>query len=109
MKICPNHEGAFDCNPFCRICGGNQEYKSNGYLPCKRFAYCGDMVDEDIYEEELGFCIECSHLYFDHKIDPFTLEETTLECEGQHEWLGPPLYTTTYCSYCGVDKGNEEQ
>jgi hypothetical protein len=24
--ICPNHEGAFDCTPFCPICEGDQEY-----------------------------------------------------------------------------------
>lgn len=23
--VCPNHDGAFDCNPFCRLCEGNQE------------------------------------------------------------------------------------
>lgn len=23
---CPNHEGAFDCTPFCNICEGEQEY-----------------------------------------------------------------------------------
>ena len=23
---CPNHEGAYDCTPFCAICEGNQEY-----------------------------------------------------------------------------------
>lgn len=23
---CPNHEGAFDCNPFCPLCEGEQEY-----------------------------------------------------------------------------------
>jgi hypothetical protein len=22
---CPNHNGSFDCNPFCRLCEGNQE------------------------------------------------------------------------------------
>ncbi len=22
---CPNHNGNFDCNPFCRLCEGNQE------------------------------------------------------------------------------------
>jgi hypothetical protein len=26
MAECPNHEGNFDCNPFCRLCEGNQEY-----------------------------------------------------------------------------------
>jgi hypothetical protein len=25
-KECPNHEGAFDCTPFCEVCGGEQEY-----------------------------------------------------------------------------------
>lgn len=22
---CPNHEGAFDCTPFCSVCEGEQE------------------------------------------------------------------------------------
>lgn len=22
---CPNHEGNFDCTPFCKICEGEQE------------------------------------------------------------------------------------
>jgi hypothetical protein len=25
MKECPNHQGAFDCTPFCALCEGNQE------------------------------------------------------------------------------------
>jgi hypothetical protein len=25
MTECPNHEGNFDCTPFCRLCEGNQE------------------------------------------------------------------------------------
>lgn len=28
---CPNHDGGFDCTPFCRICEGNQGY----CLTCK--------------------------------------------------------------------------
>lgn len=28
---CPNHDGNFDCTPFCALCGGEQEYTpSNG-------------------------------------------------------------------------------
>lgn len=27
MEVCPNHEGGFDCTPFCDICEGNQEYE----------------------------------------------------------------------------------
>lgn len=26
MIECPNHEGNFDCTPFCQLCEGNQEY-----------------------------------------------------------------------------------
>ena len=26
MTECPNHGGDFDCNPFCPVCEGNQEY-----------------------------------------------------------------------------------
>lgn len=25
MKPCPAHEGAYDCNPFCALCEGEQE------------------------------------------------------------------------------------
>jgi hypothetical protein len=24
--VCPNHEGSFDCNPFCAKCEGEQEF-----------------------------------------------------------------------------------
>lgn len=75
MKVCPNHDGNYDCNPFCRICEGNQEYESNGYLPCQRFGECGEYVEEDIWHEELGFCLDCSNLYWNHKLNPYTLEE----------------------------------
>ena len=77
MKVCPNHNGSFDCNPFCRICEGNQEYESNGYLPCNRFAYCGTQVEEDVWFEELGFCMPCQEMYFNHELDLFTLERIT--------------------------------
>ena len=26
---CPNHGGSFDCNPFCDLCEGEQEYTPN--------------------------------------------------------------------------------
>lgn len=28
--VCPEHNGAFDCNSFCSTCEGNQEYCPNG-------------------------------------------------------------------------------
>lgn len=27
---CPNHEGSFDCSPFCELCEGKQEYERQG-------------------------------------------------------------------------------
>ena len=51
-----------------------QEYESNGYLPCNRFGECGTYVEEDIWHEETGFCVDCSHLYFDQQLNPYTLE-----------------------------------
>jgi hypothetical protein len=24
---CPEHEGAFDCTPFCNVCSGEQEFE----------------------------------------------------------------------------------
>lgn len=74
MRECPNASGGYDCNPFCRICEGNQEYEFTGYLPCHRFAYCGTQVEENIWHEELGFCQPCQELYFDHQLDIVTLE-----------------------------------
>jgi hypothetical protein len=38
--ICPNHEGAFDCNPFCAKCEGEQEY----CFPCERKAQLDEAV-----------------------------------------------------------------
>lgn len=32
MAECPNHLGAFDCTPFCEVCGGVQEVQGNIYL-----------------------------------------------------------------------------
>jgi len=29
LVICPNHEGNFDCTPFCALCEGDQEFYSN--------------------------------------------------------------------------------
>jgi hypothetical protein len=73
-KLCPNHGGNFDCSPFCRICEGEQEYQYTCFLPCNRFFECGTNVEEDVWHEELGFCQPCQAMYFDHEIDPFTLE-----------------------------------
>lgn len=61
IKECPNHEGAFDCEAFCPICEGNQEYESDGFLPCNM---CSIPVEEDVWKEELGFCQPCQAKYF---------------------------------------------
>lgn len=70
--ICPNHEGNFDCTPFCSLCEGEQEFNPRDELPCKA---CNEVqISKDIYVEELGFCVECSHAYFNQELNPITLE-----------------------------------
>lgn len=71
ISECPRHEGNFDCTPFCNICEGDQEYNPSDTLPC---VACYDQINKDIYIEELGFCVDCSHDYFDGKLDPVTFE-----------------------------------
>lgn len=31
--------------------------------PCK---YCGDPVNENVYEDEIGMCLDCSNAYYEH-------------------------------------------
>ena len=33
---CPNHEGGFDCPPFCGICEGDQYYEEDEEWRVKR-------------------------------------------------------------------------
>ena len=70
---CPNHEGNFDCNPFCNVCEGEQAYNPADTLPC-HVPDCGEHLTKDIWLEELGFCIEHQHAYFSQELDPFTFE-----------------------------------
>lgn len=73
IEICPRHEGGFDCTPFCNICEGEQEYNSTDTLPCQ-VPGCGEQLTKDIWIEELGFCVEHSHAYFNQELNPITLE-----------------------------------
>jgi len=33
--------------------------------------YCDKAMDKDIWEEEGNMCLECSNLFYDHKINPY--------------------------------------
>lgn len=66
MIECPRHEGGFDCNPFCNICEGEQEYNPEDTLPCMGEG-CNIQINKDIWIEELGMCVECSHKYYNHE------------------------------------------
>lgn len=53
---CPNHAGAYDCTPFCRVCEGNQ-----GYCPeCDPINYqtCNCECGCDV-PLSWGTCIDC--------------------------------------------------
>jgi len=68
--ICPNHEGAYDCTPFCELCEGEQEYTPASTTtaevvdPC---VYCGEstafgygkFVNRLSVDDGWG-CAECS-------------------------------------------------
>jgi len=70
---CPNHQGSFDCTPFCEVCEGEQSYNPADTLPCI-VPDCGEQIAKDIWLEELGFCVEHSNAYFNQELDPYTLE-----------------------------------
>ena len=42
---CPNHEGSYDCTPFCELCAGEQELEQAGHV-------FGELCS--------GFCPSCS-------------------------------------------------
>ena len=60
MVVCPNHQGHFDCTPFCPICEGNQEYNrtENGTVVtedddcvwCEKQRCECDEIRDDYYE-----------------------------------------------------------
>ena len=64
MLVCPRHEGAFDCNPFCNVCEGEQEYEYTETMPC---LYCHIPVDHDVWFEEMEMCLDCSNKYWSHE------------------------------------------
>lgn len=70
---CPRHSGSFDCTPFCEVCNGNQEFDPQAIINCQ-VSLCTEQLTKDIYVEELGFCVEHQHAYFNHELDPYTLE-----------------------------------
>lgn len=63
---CPRHEGNFDCTPFCDICEGKQDYE---YTPTRKCLNCVTQVDHDIWFEELGYCVDCSHKYWNGELN----------------------------------------
>jgi hypothetical protein len=73
MIECPNHQGAFDCNPFCQVCEGLQAYDPSEMMKCV-VPECKERIEKDIWVEELGFCVEDCHAYYNDKLDYVTLE-----------------------------------
>lgn len=72
MIECPNHQGHFDCTPFCSLCEGNQGFIKPDALPCN---FCQTPIEFWLWLEELGMCVDCSHKYYNHQLDPVTGEE----------------------------------
>ena len=74
LKPCPNHEVTYDFVTLpCEICGDTKQYNPDDMISCQ-VPKCEEQLTKDIYIEELGFCVEHSHAYYDHELDPYTLE-----------------------------------
>lgn len=73
LERCPNHEGNFDCSPFCQLCEGKQEYNPQDLISCQ-VPECKERLTKETWLEECGFCVEHSHAYFNQELDPYTLE-----------------------------------
>lgn len=80
--ICPNHHGAYDCTPFCRLCEGNQEYTPVVEVEKKVKTRYGIEINDGG-----GWLPVDWAPYFD------TEAEAQAWLEGDHEWDG---YTQTY-------------
>jgi hypothetical protein len=73
MIICPNHNGGFDCTPFCRTCYGEQEFDPTELMTCI-VGDCQDQMSKDVWVEESGFCVEHSHAYYNDELDYVNFE-----------------------------------
>ena len=92
--------------------------------PCQN---CGVGVPSDVWAEELGFCVECQHEYFDHlpegacghfvrscpngEGDPFACEPFCALCEGSGDFcrvcvndvhVFGVVCVGRFCSVCSV-------
>lgn len=71
---CPEHEGGFDCTPFCSICEGEQEFcpicepiikedKMSEATPKVVFEPCADCgatdMDEYACDGQREYCLDC--------------------------------------------------
>jgi hypothetical protein len=54
--VCPNHEGGFDCPPFCGICEGNQYYEEDDLSKCSECQAVFNLEDGGFLWEGLAFC-----------------------------------------------------
>lgn len=54
---------------YCSKC----QEKLPDYLSCV-VPNCNELIEKDIWKEELGFCVEHSNAYFNQELDPFTFE-----------------------------------
>ena len=52
IVVCPNHEGGFDCTPFCPLCEGNQEmvvYSIDDYPAEILMGLLAESIENDNY------------------------------------------------------------
>jgi hypothetical protein len=47
--------------------------------------YCDIFMDKEIWEEEGNMCLECSNLFYDHKINPYDPDTYPKNRKGNNE------------------------
>jgi len=92
MTECPKHEGAFDCTPFCEVCGGEQEVAVD--LETSRATWARIAKEHGWYKEPF---------FVQVWVDPTTRivtdsVATTALDKDYVVWMKDEV-----CSYCGED------
>jgi hypothetical protein len=92
LMECPRHGGSFDCNPFCDLCEGNQEYLREGRIltPCSECENETEVWDDD----PRPLCEWCSHAEECKKPKNIRL--------GSAHFTGTAIATCSRCNFKSV-------
>jgi hypothetical protein len=98
---CPNHQGGWDCSPFCKLCGGEQEYETNEERGTSKM----NETETKLYLASCDFCPERypAIVKFVKVWDQWRVSNwlETIHPLAGSDWLA------TWCESCGPQHQNE--